>query len=616
MQEFQKRLDESINKLTEIVSRCNTEELIGYIAVSILASSNGDLIGQSGLSSPLKQYLYLGGLTLSTAQLQEEIEFDEVTISKIYDLLEDIVYSHSLLFFPSEDTEITDSWRKARQVSMPVFLNYFNTAPLNYSNQLLERIDRWFMQYDAVVKDICSISVKEMIEIYHHIERSLQDIVFDTSNSEDNFIQQLESQIKDVEQGNISFEEFMSPSSPAAQAALDMYEQSSKFNQISISELKKVFDNDVIDKFVENFSLVREQREFKYYTQENPFENAPLWKKSEDTLYCVHPKLLLNAIFNFLYKTMEKSQQKENWYKHRDKQAEDQTINILKKIFGENAEYFPSVFETAKSQNEHDLVIRYGDKLFIVEVKASKFKEPFRDPDKAYNRIRNDFRSEGGLQKAADQGYKLKKLILSQDETNLYNQNGDIITVVNRDTIQEIFIFCITAENTGIIGANLSLLLQKENNEPYPWSCNLFDLDTLLDGFVYKGLSSAQFIEYIRVREKLHERFLSSDELEIAGYFLRYGNFNKLLESKATHYFFTPDMANIFDEIYFEKNGIPFESEESSEPYMVDVREKLIEIIGTTDNVVKTSAKKISTWEKKKRKNKLAKSQRKKNRKR
>jgi hypothetical protein len=119
---------------------------------------------------------------------------------------------------------------------------------------------------------------------------------------------------------------------------------------------------------------------------------------------CLEPKLLLNAIYDFLYSVMESSQYKNSWYKRRDIETENQTVEIIRGLFGNQAEYFTSVFENDKSQNEHDVLVIYKDTILIVEVKASKFKEPFRDPDKAYVRIKRDFRSDGGIQKAFEQG--------------------------------------------------------------------------------------------------------------------------------------------------------------------------------------------------------------------
>ena len=43
-EEFHKRLDASIDKLKEILSRCDTESIIGYIAASIVTNGTDDLI--------------------------------------------------------------------------------------------------------------------------------------------------------------------------------------------------------------------------------------------------------------------------------------------------------------------------------------------------------------------------------------------------------------------------------------------------------------------------------------------------------------------------------------------------------------------------------------------
>ena len=218
------------------------------------------------------------------------------------------------------------------------------------------------------------------------------------------------------------------------------------------------------------------------------------------------------------------------------------------------------------------------DVLLIVEIKASKQKEPFRDPDKAFTRIKRDFKSDKGIQKAFDQAYNLKSLIYSQVKTQLFDSKGEIVLELEKATIRKTYIVCVTVEQLGMLASNLSLLLEKNINEPYPLAINLYDLETLTEGFIYKKKNKSDLLQYLDERELFHEQLFASDELEIAGSFLSYGSLNKTIKNKDVHMFFTPDMSSIFDQIYFEKHGIKYEVEQEKDPVLTDVRKEMQEI--------------------------------------
>lgn len=85
-------------------------------------------------------------------------------------------------------------------------------------------------------------------------------------------------------------------------------------------------------------------------------------------------KQIVHAIQIQLTSLLEGSEQRNKFYKKREIKSEDKTLEIFKSLFKDSAKYYTSVFENDKSQNEHDLVIEYGETIFIVEVKASKVR--------------------------------------------------------------------------------------------------------------------------------------------------------------------------------------------------------------------------------------------------
>lgn len=90
--------------------------------------------------------------------------------------------------------------------------------------------------------------------------------------------------------------------------------------------------------------------------------------------------------------------------------VENQFLDYFKRVFGDQAIYHTNVCEE-RGTKEHDLLIEFHDYILIAEVKASKVREPFFNPQKAYTRITDHFHSDSGIGGAYAQAITLKKFI-------------------------------------------------------------------------------------------------------------------------------------------------------------------------------------------------------------
>lgn len=549
------KLEERISSLKELLSEVNTENLIGLVATEfgITVDTSENIFKKTQLNSPFKQYLYLIGLLLST-QDKSKSPKKEPPMEKIKTILNEITGSYAELFLPSEGQEIDERWVEARKISMPVFLNYFNTNSLTYEEQVIERVREWFTPFDKYIQEKSGVSVDELLRIFIFIRDNLQNRFDNISILRGKMDEEREQFFNYMKKKKVSFEQ--AKKEMVLPNTIKFGEELQLVHHIKIEELKDEFGAEVTKSFINLFSMVRQERNFFYYTESNPFEKSPIWKKSDELLFVPMYKQIIHAIQIQLTSLLEDSEHKAKFYKNRDNKSEDRTLEIFKNLFKDSAAYYTSVFENDKSQNEHDLLVQYGETLFIVEVKASKVKEPFRDPDKAYNRIKRDFKSDGGIQKGYDQGLNLKSLILEKEETVLYDSKGNELVKLEKEKIKQIFIIVVTAENMGVLATNLSYLLEKPEAEPYAWACNLYDLETALNGIIYKQGTINTFIQYLQEREEFHEYLVASDELEILGCFLENGGLQSLNASKDNIVGFDPDFSTVFDEIYFEKRGI------------------------------------------------------------
>jgi hypothetical protein len=191
------------------------------------------------------------------------------------------------------------------------------------------------------------------------------------------------------------------------------------------------------------------------------------------------------------------------------------------------------VFETPDLHYEHDLVILHKDLCLIVEAKASPPVEPFRDPEKAFVRLRNAFRADTGLQKAYEQAMRLWRRLKKGESVILYNEKGGVVAQLSPELTNRTFCVCVTRDNYGPLATDLALLLEKEDGEPYPWAINVLDLGALGEAWTYFGWGVHELQEYLKERIQLHGKVFSDDELVFAGYYIQHGSFEHALRAPA-----------------------------------------------------------------------------------
>lgn len=229
-------------------------------------------------------------------------------------------------------------------------------------------------------------------------------------------------------------------------------------------------------------------------------------------------------------------------------------LNCMKDIFGGKAKYHTCVCEE-RGTKEHDILIEFDKYILIAEVKASKVREPLFNPEKAYIRVKDHFNSDTGIGGAYKQAILLKKFIENGNTVELYENKTEkfLIQEIRSKTIIPIV---LTLNQFGGLAVNTSLLLEREDNQPYPWVCNWHDFENIIEIFKYLKKSCCDLVEYIVWRIETHSNILSSDELDVLdGYLL-----DKKVkdEARKKNVFFAPNGPSLIDKIYYEKNGIPY----------------------------------------------------------
>lgn len=485
------------------------------------------------------------------------------------------------MFFPSpeEQATITDEWLKVRELAMPAFVSYFHTIPLLYKEQIVERIQTWFRPFDDVIQEKTNLSLYRMLAMVLWVQDQVQKTLSRTFEFKDIVSSEAIRLRSEAEANGWSMEKTREQVKGGSleKAYWELHEAIDKQFIIYRENMVQAFSEKETDGFLALFASERGAfKNYFYPTETNPAELHPLFQLDKERLFCPAAQMLFLATHRHLEKIMRDSKKRESFLRHRDEAVAQKAVELFRNFLPVEAQVWSSVYETPDGHHEHDILIVYKQVFIIIEAKATQPKEPFRDPERAYTRIKREFHSDTGIQKAYEQANNLKRLLKSQDSTTLYDRRGNVITQI-KYSVQEVFCICVTSESYGIVTTDLALLLEKDPNDPYPWAVSLPDLESILGGFKYKAKDIEDLLSFLRQRSILHGLVISTDELEIAGLYLRYGDFSQYLTQKDRKYVVGIETSDIFDEIYFEQHGVPRLKLEDQEqlPVITDVDEEL-----------------------------------------
>lgn len=559
-------MEEKIKKLKEKLQRIGTRDLLGMIGIHFLTFANdakdvaeqSDIFNKTNLMSPQKQYTYLAGLLMSTED-KSDGAITSIEDSGLYEDLEKSIQeitSEYVRNFLAIDIKTNVLGAKRNLVSMEAFTSYFDTGILRYPEQTVELIQILYNPFNSELNDMTGLEIEDYIAFYQLVWDTFETTMNAPKQAMENidkFLKSLNPYAADPQKEYGRLMEFaQGPASVEFQTSIDA------MSTLKAADVIQRFGDTKGKKLLELFGLHRESRDFSYYNSKNPFAERPLcWIDTDETLFIVHPNFVLNAIYNYITDILERPNNKfaEKYKKIKAETVESQFLLLLKKAFGDSAIYHTSVCEE-RGTKEHDILIEYNDYILIAEVKASKVREPFFNPEKAYIRVKDHFNSDTGIGGAYAQAIILKKFIEEKESVTLYEKKTNKFTIDNISK-KRILPLVLTLNQFGGLAVNTSLLLEKEGSQPYPWVCNWHDFENIIEIIQYLNKTSEDFINYLAWRIDNHANVLSSDELDvIEGYF-----FDSQLRDriKSAPVFFPPNGPSLIDKIYFEKHGIGYE---------------------------------------------------------
>lgn len=511
-------MEEDIELLKLNLSKINTIDIVNYINLQFInicevgrdAYSEINIQSKTNFDSPLKQCLYLAGLLMSTTDNSKKNNVI-FKISDIENAIQKITIKYMINFI--------NGTKEDSLISMETFSSYFNMGILCTEEQTLYLINTLYKDFEDEIINKTSLSIDDYINFYKFIR--------------DRFNEQWEIAVNEQ---------------------IGMRECSCIKKQVLIDK----FGEEKTNLFLEKFSMKREKRNFMYYNQDNPANRCPLFWINEQTLAVMEPfNFLLNSIFSFLTGILENINSRilTKFNERKGVFTEERALYFFEQIFKDNAKYHVNVCEK-KGTNEHDILIEYKDYILVIEVKATKFREPLFNPEKAYKRIKDDFFSVRGIGGAYEQALKLKKIIEDNTEITLYEDMNKPF-VIKETSFKKILPIVITLNQFGVLAIKSSdiLDLNMSDIEIYPWVCDIYTLELIIKVINSLGKNMDDFIEYISWRMAYNKNIRAIDEMDIVDmFFTCKEQLMQLIQNKIEVNI--SSSANIIDTIFMEEDGV------------------------------------------------------------
>lgn len=547
------------NELKLFLTKYDKRIILGHFTQLIETSSLGFAQDEVRmLSSPMRQLYYLAGLLVTTTKSGEEMNWTEEDWAYIVNHLNAIETEYFKIFLPKEETEITNEWKKKREVAIPSFLSYFNLGPLNFEEQSISWISDLYQKLDAIIETEIGLRTIDFLHFYDNLDRWCEDNLKSFPNPETSQIRSNWQEYTTLQIGVI--DEAPEEIKTLGKSHFPMYTFVADYgikNRFKASDLEdKDLPLDKVEKILSVLSFKVADSAFLYYTStDNPLYRSPILNL-EDGLYQVFEiKQVLHAIDAFLEELCCKLDKNRTKYvKEKGKLLENNIVNLFKSIFGKYIKCYTSYYV---DKCEQDILILWKDKAFIIESKAYKINEPFRDPDRAYTRILQDFNRSIGY--AYKQTWRVAEKFYQQVPLVIKDEHGNIIDTIDTTKYKDgDFSIIVTQKSFGQIQADLYSLLELQEGGSYPWAIKYDDLDVFLRTLKAMNKKPQFFIDFLIDREYLHGHVLCSDELQICGGYLT-GEITSDICQGDNLVACSTDLASIFDEQY--RKGLGFKNE-------------------------------------------------------
>lgn len=553
-------IEHKSQELKNLLARYSTQNFLGHLSFLMSCITNGCASDElNKLSSPMRQLYYLAGLLTSIKEDgTNKIQPEKEEWVQIVNLLIDIENAHYKLFIPENYERLDYESKRKIKIAMPTFLSYFNLGPLNFEEQIINEIISVYSKMDDVINESTGLSTADFILFYENLDEWCQynfksltqtwencptrDNWTEYTNLELGVYENTPNEIKEITEERMPmYALVMDPGIKCRFKPLDL-----AVNGLSAEKVLLILSL---------LSIQRDDKDFLYYTSLNPLSNKPIIDLQNGLFQVFEEKRVLHAIRNCLESICKRNEQTTSRLSHhKGNYLEDNIVELFRKFFGKNAEILKGYYIDGCEQ---DIMILWKNFIFIIESKAYTNKEPFRDTEKAFKRIKQDFDRSIGY--AHKQAKRVENKFKEGLPFNLTDKNGNTLkTISPTDYKDNDFYIIVNQEAFGQIQVDLSTFLEIDEEDNYPWAVRFDDLETFILTLIAKKKKPQYFIDFLIFREFLHGHITCMDEGEICGGYLMGALTHEIAESNDM-IVCTPELASVFDEQY--RKGMGFKNE-------------------------------------------------------
>lgn len=522
------------------------------------------------LQSPMRQTLYMIDVYYSIENREETDEMDEPGWERVARLLDEIEMAYFVnIAFPNNGDIFHDERDEQIDVALGTFIGYYGNAVLSFEEQILDRIERYFLPYDNSVQAKFGFTVAEAIQFVlhvrklnndklNHLMRPFADTFSFYSNNPDEWKKLTD---RFIARGVSDPRDWWDQ--PELSGLTNTYRTNpGEINIHSREELMNVaMDANSLQHVLSFLSYDKDEQKGKtiYYADKRHSESHPLIQMG-DQYVCPISKFLIEGLYYRIDEALQKDGKLGPKYKkNKDAAFEKKVVDIFQHFFPQKTKIFANYSVDGVSEN--DLLVVFGDTCIVVEMKNCGFRPPFRDPMKAYERIKTDYGK--AIQLGYEQCKRVEDILLSGKDVEIRDgeKMSKVLYTLKHRNIGQVWSMVVTDFKYGMIQTDLSKMLVKEDDDLYPWSVCVDDLETLFMMMrkLLKGIAPDRFVEFLDFRERFQGHMVCYDELEICGWYLcdreqfkKYANSESLVNT-------SPNMGVIFDAYYH--TGLGFKNE-------------------------------------------------------
>jgi hypothetical protein len=498
---------------------------------------------------------------------------DEDRWNRIAVLLNEIELTYMVnIGFPNGGDIFHDVRDDKIEVALATFSGYFGNASLSYEEQTIDRIIRYIKPYDECVKSRYGFAVDDALKFIRHIRFLNNRTLNEMLSPDTDCFSFYASHPEEWRKLTTEFERrgIYDPSEWIYQPELRGLMNAMKKNpgEILVHESKDVMevdiDNECLQNIIKFFLFDKDLMKGKspYYADKHYSESYPLIQCG-DKFYTLD-KFMYESLYYRLDEELMKNNPTGKYKQRKDSAFEKKVFDVFRQFFPPKTKILTNYSVDGVSEN--DLIVIFENTCIIVEIKNCKFREPFRDPIKAYGRISKDY--SNAIQLGYEQCKRVEDILLSDQDVDILDatDKNRVLYHLRSKNIGDVWSIVVTDFKYGVIQTDLSKLLKKEDSDLYPWSVCIDDLESflLLMKKLLKGIAPARFVEFLDYRERLQENVMCYDELEICGWYLNdRKQFIECVNNEDTLINTSSDMAAIFDAYY--QVGLGFKDELDAE---------------------------------------------------